>query len=96
MSVLLIQGRILRHSLVHIKIDFKNLLTEDWFCTALSAQWRGERPGEWPSKTDVVAKMHTVPGMGPTDAPPDQMHTWHLGTGQFVCGAAIVPCHAYH
>eukprot|EP00438_Fugacium_kawagutii_P033540 Skav214229 [mRNA] locus=scaffold3778:171601:198758:- [translate_table: standard] len=53
--------------------------------------WQRERPGEWPSKTDVVAKMHTVPGMGPTDAPPDQMHTWHLGTGQFVCGATVAP-----
>lgn len=64
---------------------------KDWWCTALQAQWRGHRPGEWPSKVDVPARIHSVAGLGPTDAPPDQMHTWHLGVGQIVCGSTIVP-----
>lgn len=64
---------------------------EDWWCTALTAEWRQHRPGEWPSNTDIPAKIHSVPGLGPTDAPPDQMHTWNLGIGQFVCGGTADP-----
>ena len=72
------------HTSLWPKIDMnRTLILQDWWCTALTAQWRRQRPGDWPSKLDRPAKIHTVPGMGPTDAPPDQMHTWHLGVGQY-------------
>lgn len=63
---------------------------QDWWCTSLSAQWRLHRPGSCPSKDGPPAALHQVPGAGTLFAPPDQMHTWHLGIGQWFCGASVV------
>lgn len=66
------------------------VILQDWWCTSLDATWRSHRPGASP--VYAPAALHIVPGMGPTDAPPDQMHTWHLGIGQQLAGSAVVPC----
>ena len=63
---------------------------QDWWCTSLSAQWRLHRPGSCPSRDGPPAALHQVPGAGTLFAPPDQMHTWHLGIGQWFCGASVV------
>ena len=74
-----------------IKWNFVFCSMQDWWRTSLTAQWRGHRPGGWPSNLDSPAKIHIVAGLGPTDGPPDQMHTWHLGVGQDVVASTVVP-----
>lgn len=65
------------------------VLIQDWWCTSLTSIWRTCRPGSWPCSPGSPANLHVVPGLGPTDCPPDQMHTWHLGVGQVLCGSTI-------
>lgn len=63
-----------------------------------TAAWVTERP--WTSAVKQPAPtLHTLPGGGPCDSPPDQMHTWHHGVGREFCASAIVSrliaaCHA--
>ena len=94
LPILQCTGRGLKCDLCIIAGKIRMVFVQDWFCTALSAQWRKHRPGDWPCFMDIPATIHQVPGMGPTVAPPDQMHTWHLGVGQQVCGSTVAPWHA--
>jgi len=62
---------------------------KDWWNASLTAPWRSNRPGDWPCDVNSPAAIHQVPGMGPTVAPPDQMHTWHQGMGQHFCASIV-------
>ena len=54
----------------------------------MQAPWRAERPSEPATDGSAIA---AVPGLDATAGPPDQMHTWHLGVGQYLTGGLVVP-----
>ena len=64
------------------------LVVQGWWHTSMQAPWRAERPGEPATDGSAIA---AVPGLDATAGPPDQMHTWHLGVGQYLAGGLVVP-----
>lgn len=71
------------------------LFAQDWFNMKTSAQWRSERPSDENPVRDPPPLMHTLPGGGACDAPPDQMQTWHHGIGREFVASCIVSFHAF-
>ena len=61
----------------------------------ISAQWRSERPSDENPVRDPPPLMHTLPGGGPCESPPDQMHTWHHGIGREFVASCIASFHAF-
>ena len=61
----------------------------------VSAQWRSERPSDENPVRDPPPLLHTLPGGGPCESPPDQMHTWHHGIGREFVASCIVSFHAF-
>lgn len=59
---------------------------QGWWDVSLQAPWRAHRPGAPATNGSALA---VVPGLQATSAPPDQMHTWHLGLGQVLAGGLI-------
>ena len=54
-----------------------------------SAPWLQERPATSAVKLPAPS-LHALPGGGPLESPPDQMHTWHHGVGREFASSAIV------
>ena len=71
------------------------LFAQDWWNMKVSAQWRSERPSDENPVYDPPPLMHTLPGGGPCESPPDQMHTWHHGIGREFVACCIVSFHAF-
>ena len=61
----------------------------------VSAQWRSQRPSDENPVYDPPPLMHTLPGGGPCESPPDQMHTWRHGIGREFVACCIVSFHAF-
>ena len=68
----------------------KYMHTQDWFNMKITAQWRQERPGNENPVRAPAPLLHELPGGGPCESPPDQMHTWHHGTGREFVASCIV------
>ena len=78
--------------------DLASLLfffAQDWYNMKTSAQWRSERPSDENPVRDPPPLMHTLPGGGPCESPPDQMHTWHHGIGREFVASCIASFHAF-
>ena len=71
------------------------LFAQDWYNVKTSAQWRSERPSNENPVRDPPPLMHTLPGGGPCESPPDQMHTWHHGVGREFVASCIVSFQAF-
>lgn len=79
-----------QHVVLNMQFEIELILNcKDWWNASLTAPWRSNRPGDWPCDVNSPAAIHQVPGMGPTVAPPDQMHTWHQGMGQHFCASIV-------
>ena len=65
------------------------LKPKEWWDMKLTAQWRQERPSTSAVKHPPPS-LHSLPGGGATESPPDQMHTWHHGIGREFCASVIV------
>ena len=71
------------------------LFAQDWYNMKITAQWRSERPSDESPVRDPPPLMHTLPGGGACESPPDQMHTWHHGIGREFVASSIASFHAF-
>jgi hypothetical protein len=100
MPLLLIKRALSALSCIHAAVPCSQLaqprdtkfwsIPKDWWNMKPTAPWVHERPSTSAVK-EPRPSLHSLPGGGPLESPPDQMHTWHHGVGREFCASAIAP-----